>query len=311
MIQDVLLLLVGFVLLLSGAELLIRTASRAATALRVPALLVGVLLVGFGTSLPELAVGVDAAWVGAGDLAVGSVIGSNLCNGALVLGLAALLRPLPIVSRLLRWELPLLVGVSGVVTAFLWNAEISRGEAGLLLGALAAYLFFAIRGSGLRSREVTARPPLNVSSPRRLVATGAIGFVALVLGATWLVEGATLVARDFGVSEATIAIGLVAVGTSLPELATTLSAARHGASDLVAGNIIGSNLFNTLAILGVSALVAPLRTTDIRAWELVAFTAAPLAIAGLALGGRLGRVGGAVLIAGYTLVLAELARHPS
>jgi len=128
------------------------------------------------------------------------------------------------------------------------------------------------------------------------------------VGSTWLVEGATLVARDLGVSDATIAISLVAIGTSLPELATTLAAVRHRASDLVAGNIIGSNLFNTLGILGLSGLASPLRTLEIRAWELVAFVAAPLAIAALARGGRLGRPAGTVLLVGYAAVLAVLAR---
>jgi cation:H+ antiporter len=306
-IFDFLLFGAGFVLLLSGAELLIRSASRAAAALRVPALLVGVLLVGFGTSLPELAVVVDAALVDAGDVAVGSVIGSNLCNGALVLGLAALLRPLPLARRLLRWELPVLVTVSGAVAVFLANAEISRGEAALLLGALAVYVLLAIRATSGARRD--GEPAGSSAGPSRwrLAATSALGFGALIVGAQWLVEGATLVARDLGVSEATIAISLVAVGTSLPELATTLTAARHGATELVAGNLIGSNLFNTMAILGLSALVAPLRTADIRAWELAAFVAAPLALAALALGGRVGRAGGGALLAGYGVVLAGLA----
>ena len=307
MIFDLALFGAGFVLLLSGAEVLVRTTSAAAATLRMPPLLAGVLLVGFGTSLPELAVGVDAALVGAGDVAVGSVIGSNLCNTGLVLGLAAFLRPLPLAKRLLRWELPILAVVSGVVALFLGNSELSRGEAVLLLGLLAAYLLGALRAAGSGSHEGGTPPRRMPRSRARLAGSAAVGFAGLALGAKWLVEGATLVARDLGVSEATIAISLVALGTSLPELATTLAATRHRASEIVAGNIIGSNLFNTMAILGLSALTYPLRTLDIRAWEVAAFVAAPLAVAILAWGGRLGRPAGLALLLGYAAAIAVLA----
>ncbi|MCG8588123.1 MAG: hypothetical protein MJE66_02440 [Proteobacteria bacterium] len=133
--------------------------------------------------------------------------------------------------------------------------------------------------------------------------------MGLVLGAKWLVDGATLLARDFGVSEAAIAISLVALGTSLPELATTLAASRRRASELVAGNLIGSNLFNTMAILGVSGLVSPLHASGIRPWELVAFVAAPVAVVIPAVRGRLGRTAGGALVLGYVLVLAILAQE--
>ncbi len=307
MILDFALFGAGILLLVAGAELLVRAASAVAGALRAPVFLVGVLVVGAGTSLPELAVSVDAAIVGAGDVAVGNVIGSNLCNGALILGLAAFLRPLPLAQRLWRWQLPVLVLASAAVAVFLRDSELARGEAALLLTALTVYVVVTLRGAGAtldgaETHEEGPTPPAT-----RLALTSAAGLGGLVVGAKWLVEGATLIARDLGVSDAVIAISLVAVGTNLPELATTLVAVRHRASELVAGSIIGSNLFNTMAVLGLSGLTVPLQTVDIRTWELAVFVAAPLAIGIPAARGHLGRSAGVALVVGYGVVLAALA----
>lgn len=306
MILDWALFGAGFLLLLAGAELLVRAATAGARAFRASAFLVGVLFVGPGTSLPELAVGVDAAIVGAGDVAVGNVIGSNLCNGALVLGLAAIWRPLPLAQRLWRWQLPVLVLASGAVWVFLRDSELTRGEAALLLAALTVHLVVTLRGTGTALAGAETHEDRRAPSWTRLVVAFAAGLGGLVVGAKWLVEGAALIARDLGVSEAVIAISLVAVGTSLPELATTLAAARHRANELIAGSIVGSSLFNTMAILGLSGLVAPLHTVDIRMWELAVFVAAPFAIGIPAARGHLGRWAGVALVFGYGVFLAAL-----
>jgi cation:H+ antiporter len=325
--HDVLLLGMGFVLLLAGAEMLVRAAARLGEALGVPPFLVGLLLVGFGTSAPELAVGVDAALVGSGDVAVGNVIGSNLCNGALILGLAAMLTPVVVPRRLLRIETPLLIATSAAAAIFLRDSTLQRGEALLLVVALVFYLGATLRGAragptlsraaaiptivpwGARAGPTLSRAAAipTIVPWRTLTTKCSMGIALLIVGAHWLVEGTILVARDLGVSEAAIAISAVAFGTSLPEVATTAAAARHRASDLAVGNLIGSNLFNVMAVLGLSGLVAPLQAADIRAWELVVFVGAPVLFAFLAVRGRIGGRSGVALVLGYGGFVAAAA----
>jgi cation:H+ antiporter len=299
--HDVLLLGMGFVLLLAGAEMLVRAAPRLGEALGVSPFLVGLLLVGFGTSAPELAVGVDAALVGSGDVAVGNVIGSNLCNGALILGLAAMLTPVVVPRRLLRIETPLLIATSAAVAIFLRDSTLQRGEALLLVVALVFYLGATLRGARAGPTLSRAAAIPTIVPWRTLTTKCSMGIALLIVGAHWLVEGTILVARDLGVSEAAIAISAVAFGTSLPEVATTAAAARHRASDLAVGNLIGSNLFNVMAVLGLSGLVAPLQAADIRAWELVVFVGAP------AVRGRIGGRSGVALVLGYGGFVAAAA----
>ena len=308
-IADFALVGAGLLLLLAGGEVLVRSAKAVAEIAGAPPFMVGALLVGFGTSVPELAVGIDAALVGSGDVAVGNVIGSNLCNGTLVLGLAALLNPLRIPVRLFRVDIPVLIAVSGAVVFFLQDSTLQRGEALLLLVALAAYLAATVRSV---PRDPAARDLAESTAEGSwagLLTSCLVGIAGLVVGAQWLVEGATLVARDLDVSEATIAISLVAFGTSLPEVATTVVAARHRANDLAVGNLVGSNLFNVMAVLGLSGLTAPLRTVDVRGWELAVFVGAPVVLILFAARGHLGRCGAIGLVLGYGGIIAALARE--
>jgi cation:H+ antiporter len=298
-------LLVGLALLYLGAESLVRGASRLALRLGVAPLLVGLTVVAFGTSSPELAVSLKGALTGAGDIATGNVVGSNICNIALILGLSALIRPISVQVQLIRLDVPILIGCSIVLVLFLANGSLGRLEGLLLFGGIIVYIALAVRAA---LREAAAKPVLAhvpVKAGSTLVDPMLVvgGLAALVLGSILFVDGAVAVARRLGVTEVVIGLTLVAVGTSLPELATSIVAAAKGQGDIAVGNVVGSNIFNILAILGVVGTVSPLRTqvsmVDIGASLLLALLLLPLMRSGF----KLSRVEGAVLLALYLLYL--------
>lgn len=261
--------LVGLAALVFGAELLVRGASKLALSWGVSSLVVGLTVVSFGTSAPELAVSVQSAWSGQVDIALGNVVGSNLFNVLVILGLSALISPLLVHQQLIRQEVPIMIGVSLLLWAMAVDGGISRWEGLLLTGLLIGYTVMLIR----QSRRETATTQVAVDAeyaqafdgtPRGWDAHWGVqllliltGLVLLVVGANWLVEAAVRFAQDLGVSELIIGLTIVAAGTSLPELATSLMAAVRGERDIAVGNVVGSNIFNILAVLGVSASVAP------------------------------------------------------
>jgi cation:H+ antiporter len=253
--------LTGLVLLGLGAEGLVRGASRAAAALGVSPLVVGLTVVAYGTGAPELAVCVRSALGGGAgsDLAVGNVVGSNIFNVLFILGLSAAVAPLVVSRQLVRIDVPIMIGAVALLGVFALDGEIGRLEAGVLFGGSVAYTAFAVRLS--RAERVAGPedpgPSAGAAAWARNLALLGLGLLLLVLGARWLVEGAVSFARVLGVSELVIGLTIVAVGTSLPEVATSLVAALRGERDLAVGNVIGSNLFNVLAVLGVTGLVAP------------------------------------------------------
>jgi cation:H+ antiporter len=260
------LLAAGFVLLIAGAELLVRGASRLAVLIGISPLVVGLTVVAFGTGSPELAVSMRSAWTGRADIAVGNVVGSNILNVLLVLGIAALIAPLRVSRQLVRLDVPLMIAVSVVFYLFAADGNIGRVEGLLLFFGIVVYSVFAIRKSRRETSQASARgdPALSESKPRhalgRSLGYGALllsGFGLVVLGAEWMVEGAAAVARVLGVSELVIGLTIVAVGTSLPEIAATVVAGLRGERDMAVGNVIGSNLFNILAVIGASSLVSP------------------------------------------------------
>jgi cation:H+ antiporter len=248
-----LLVLAGLAALFAGGEALVRGAVGLAARLRVPPLVIGLTVVGFGTSAPELVVSIGAALRGVPDIALGNVVGSNIANILLILGLCALLRPLSTGTGDLRRETAVMMAAALALVPLFLLGRLDRGAGALLLAALAAYLGWTIRTARAGGEQLRADTPAGPA----LLWVGA-GLVALVLGARWLVDGAVGLARGLGLSEAFIGLSIVAVGTSLPELATGVVAALRRQADLAIGNVVGSNIFNVLGILGATALVAPI-----------------------------------------------------
>jgi cation:H+ antiporter len=260
------LFIVGLVLLVVGAEWLVKGASQLATVAGISPLVIGLTVVAFGTSAPELAVSVNASWSGQADIAVGNVLGSNICNVLLILGLSALITPLVVTQQLIRLDVPLMIGTSIVLYGLAFNGQLARWEGLLLFAGSLVYTLFAIIKSRRDNAEVQAvsgNQPTTIpflSSGRQLtynLLLIVLGLGMLVVGARWLVDGAVAAARWLGVSELIIGLTVIAVGTSLPEIATSVIASLRGERDIAVGNVVGSNLFNILLVLGLTALVAP------------------------------------------------------
>lgn len=257
-----LLLVLGLVLLVFGADLMVKGAARLAGNFGVPALVIGLTVVAFGTSAPELAVSVKAAYSGQAELAIANVVGSNIFNILLILGLSAVIAPLMISRQLIRQDVPIMVGVSLVAAAMALDGNIGRLEALVLtIGLLSytAFLFHQGRKQGMDTSDEEVEAMLKVKTPawqNLLLVAG--GLVLLVLGARWLVQSAVEIATMFGVSEAVIGLTIVAAGTSLPEVVTSVVATMRGERDIAVGNVVGSNIFNILSVLGLSGLVSPI-----------------------------------------------------
>ena len=265
MLENMLLLLVGLACLFYGGNWLVRGASGLALSYGVSILIIGLTIVAIGTSMPEMLVSVQAALAGKSDLAIGNVIGSNIANIGLILGATGLITPLRVKATLLRREIPIMIGITLFAAALTLDGAISRADGALLLLAFAAFsaLFYVLARREQDSRdqllsELEADPPAEERSRTREVVFLLLGIATLVIGSRLMVEGAVNLARLIGVSELIIAITLVAFGTSLPELAASLSAAFHKETDLAIGNVVGSNIANLLLILGVTALVQPI-----------------------------------------------------
>jgi len=255
------LLLAGFVLLIGGAELLVRGASQLATGFGISPLVVGLTVVAFGTSTPELAVSILSAHSGQAGIALGNVVGSNICNVLLILGLSALVAPLVVARQVVRLEVPIMIGVSLLLTLFALDGAIGRAEGGLLFAGIIVYTVWAVRRSRRELREQASSeeaPPTGCRSGRGTQILQILGgLVLLGVGSKWLVDGAVSVATFFGVSDLVIGLTVVAVGTSLPELATSILASLRGQRDIAVGNVVGSNIFNILSVLGLTAALAP------------------------------------------------------
>ncbi|MHB1308396.1 MAG: calcium/sodium antiporter [Limisphaerales bacterium] len=254
----------GLTLLFVGAEWLVRGSASLAARLRISPLLIGLTVVAYGTSTPELVVSLKAGWLGNDGIAVGNVVGSNICNLGLILALACLIRPLSVQLQLLRFDVPLLLSASALAVALLWDGEVTRIEGGVLVAGIVAYTIFNMFQARQVvtpevSDEFAAGVPDGGGTLLGQIGLIVAGLALLMAGGHLLVEGAVDLARFQGVSEAVIGLTIVAVGTSCPELAATLVAAWRRQSDIAIGNVIGSNLYNLLGILGTAAIVSPLR----------------------------------------------------
>jgi cation:H+ antiporter len=291
-VQTALLLTGGLVLLLTGAELLIRGAARLAVAAGLTPLVVGLTVVAFGTGAPELAVGLSSALGGAPAVGVGNIIGSNIANVLLVLGLSALVAPLRVARRLIRLDVPVMLAASVLVLVLAADGRIGRLEGGALVLAAVGYTAFVLRQA--RREAAMSRAAAGLPGPPvrpvwwQELALVLGGVALLVLGARALVAAAVELAAGWGVSELVVGLTVVAVGTSLPELATSVVAAARGHSQMAVGNAIGSNIFNLLAVLGASAAVAKggvpvsaaARSFDLPMMTAVAFACLPVFFVG-------------------------------
>jgi cation:H+ antiporter len=254
---------VGLAALVAGASLLVRGASKLAISAGVSPLVVGLTVVAFGTGAPEAAVSLGAAFHGSSDIAVGNVVGSNIFNVLLILGASAVIAPLTIHRQLVRQEVPIMIGASLLLAVMALDGRISRVDAALLVLILVAYTFFVIvqaRRTGIATSADLEGLPKASRWDRHWTVQALLvvaGLALLVLGADWLVEAATAFARALGVPDLVIGLTIVAAGTSLPEVATSIVATLRGERDLAVGNAVGSNIFNILGCLGLSGLVAP------------------------------------------------------
>jgi cation:H+ antiporter len=269
-------LCIGFALLYAGGEALIRGAESVARRLGVPPLLIGLTVVAFATSSPELVVSARAALSGHGDIALGNVVGSNICNIGLILGAAAIAKPLRVQVQLIRIDVPILLVCSLGLFILLHDGTVGRTDAIVMVIALAAYQAFSIRQAKLETpeagMEIERSLPAAPHAPAAASALVILGLALLVAGGRFFVDGAVALATAAGVSPAVVSLTVVAAGTSLPELAATLAAVVRGHPDMAAGNIIGSCIFNLLGVLGVTALVAPLSGGGIGTTDLIVMT---------------------------------------
>lgn len=309
MLLSIAAIVVGLILLVWSADRFVDGAAASAQHLGLPSLLIGMLVIGFGTSAPELLVSALASWQGNPGLAVGNAYGSNITNIGLILGVVALMSPLAVHSQVIRQELPLLGAATLISVWLLFDGVVSRLDAGLLVLLLAVAMALSIwraRKSGgdvlgAETEESMASHPMTLKAA---VIWTLIGLAVLLVSSRMLVWGAVDIAQAFGVSDLIIGLTVVAIGTSLPELASSISAVRKNEHDLVLGNIVGSNLFNTLAVVGLAGLIAPIETGSevlTRDWPVMAALTLAVMVFGIGLRGqgRINRLEGGALLAAY------------
>ena len=313
-----LLIVAGFVLLVAGAESLVRGASKLAAAIGISPLVIGLTVVAFGTSAPEMAVSTIAGLSGQADIALGNVVGSNILNILLILGLSALVAPLVVAQSLVKLDVPLMIIASVTVYLVSLNGVIGRLEGLILFAGIITYTVFSIRRGRRESKAVQAeyaqeyadKEPLSLKAVLKDAALIFFGLGLLVLGSKWLVDGAVAIAQKLNVSDLVVGLTIVAVGTSLPELATSVVASIRGERDIAVGNVVGSNLFNLLAVLGLAGAISPNGIAvspaalhfDLPVMIGVAIICLPVFLTG----SRISRKEGALLLAGYIAYTAYL-----
>ncbi|MDT3295053.1 calcium/sodium antiporter [Shewanella sp. SP2S2-6] len=300
----------GFIILTLGAEALVRGASAIALRLGITPLIIGLTIVAFGTSAPELAVSVKSALAGNSGIALGNVIGSNIANIGLILAITALIRPIQVQSQVVKRDIPLMILASMLFWGLLLDGELSLIDGVVLLSLLFGYLTFSYISSknSKNEEEIEAGPNNPLLSGLFIL----VGISMLVGGGILFVNGAVDLAKTFGVSEVIIGLTIVAIGTSMPELVTSVIAALKGQSDIAIGNVVGSNLFNILGILGVTAIVHPVSSLGFQPFDFMVMLALAIVILPFAWTGlRIGRREGSVLLLAYLGYMGYLINQAS
>ena len=306
-------ILAGLVLLFFGGEGLIKGAVSLARNFGLSKLLVSAVVVGFGTSMPEMTVSVGAALKGASDIAIGNIVGSNIANILLIMGLAAMMYPITVKGEAIKRDAYVMLGASLIICGLAMTGVMSFFAGLMMFVALVAYVAWSYhqdRKTGAKTvanieEDIEGEPQLNIM---KAAFYAFAGLILLIGGAYLLVEGAVSIARGFGISEAVIGLTIVAVGTSLPELATSIVAAYKKHSDVIIGNIVGSNIFNILAILGITAMISPIpvaaqiATYDVWIMLAVAMFLSVYLLRGL----TIGRISGLVMLSAYIIYTARL-----
>ncbi len=257
----------GLGLLIVGAELLVRHSSQLAVRLGISPLLVGLTVVAYGTSTPELIVSLQTGFSGQSDISLGNVVGSNISNVLLILGTCAMIAPLFVAQQIVRWDVPVMILVSCVLFAAAWDGTIGRFDGILLISGIFLYTWFVVKMSKKEAGQVKEEyekefgKRASSHSKKAIIFSKllwiAVSLLAVILGAKWFVDGSVQIARLFGISELVIGLTVVAIGTGLPEIATSIVATLRGERDIAVGNIVGSNIYNILAVVGLTAVLAP------------------------------------------------------
>jgi len=315
MIYDFLYLILGLLGLYFGAEWLVGGSSKLALKIGVSPLIIGLTVVALGTSAPELAVCLRLNMEDSPDAAIGNIIGSNICNILLILGFSSLIRPLHIHRQIIRKEIPILLVVSVALIIMLMNQEVARWEATLLCFGIIIYILSSFKGSSVElPNEGSVEGDLVLDKGKTnsivLISLLIAGLSLLVLGASFFEKGGIALAKSFGVSEAVIGLTLLAFGTSLPELATSIVACARKETDIIAGNAIGSSIFNVLAILGITALYKPMTISGISFVD-YAFMVGSIALCGMFILNqfRIGRIKGLIFIVIYGFYIAIILKR--
>lgn len=309
MALSVVLIIVGLALLVWSADRFVEGAAAVAQFAGMSPLLIGMVIVGFGTSAPEMAVSAISAWQGNPNIALGNGYGSNITNIALILGITAIISPIAVHSQVLRKELPILTAVTLFAAWQIYDNEFTQLDAWLLLAVFGAIMAWTIvqgmkKDSDSFEKEMESELQAHAMTLRRALFWIAVGLVLLIVSSQMLVSGAVTIAQSLGVSDLIIGLTVVAVGTSLPELASSVIAAKKGEHDIALGNIIGSNLFNTTAVVGIAGAIQPMTIPEdilIRDWPVMAALTASLFVLGYSYngGGRINRIEGGFLLSAY------------
>jgi cation:H+ antiporter len=327
MTSTILLFIAGLIILILGADLLVRGASRLAAAFGVSPLAIGLTIVALGTASPEIAVSIQAAASGQADLTLGNVLGSNIFNILFILGLTSIVAPIVIAKQLIRKDAPIMLGVSLLVLTLAFDGNLGAMDGAILVFLLVLYTVFALKQSGSESTKVqneyaeeyAQKQPRTTRNSVGNIVFVLLGLGLLILGSNWLVDSAVQIAKTLGVSELIIGLTIVAVGTSLPEVATSVIAALKGESDIAVGNAVGSNIFNLLGVLGIGTLASPdgisvtahVLQLDFPVMVFVALVTLPV----FYIDSRISRAEGVLLLAYYvmyvTYIILEVAYSPA
>ena len=298
MILQLLLLAVGFVMLVKGADWFVDGAAGIARKFRIPQLVIGLTIVAMGTSAPEAAVSISAALKGSADITIGNIVGSNILNILIILGLASLIVPIAVAKATIKLDMPFMLLISAVLLVLGWDGTVTLGD-GLILAALfIAYIGYLLYDAKKHPEISEGEFLRDLSLPKSLMWT-ALGLALIILGSNVAVDAATEIARILGLSERFIGLTIVALGTSLPELFTSVMAARKGNADIAIGNIVGSNIFNILFVVGLSALIIPVPFAEAFRIDTLAAIGAGLLLWLCSLRGKLVRWHGAVMLLAY------------